>query len=980
MGVSGRVLAFLGVLAGAALPLAAQSRIITGQVTDSLTGDPVTGGLVTVRVTGATASIRRDGTFAVSSPAGTFLLQVSSLGFRGREVQVEAAQTVVEVALARDVFRLEEIVITGQATGISRQNLANAVATVSGDDLERVPAQSLEHALQGRVAGADIQTNSGAPGGGAQVRMRGVNSIIGSSAPLYVVDGVLVSDIAIPSNQNAVTRASGGSNPALTQDAQVNRIADINPNDIESIEILKGASASAIYGSKAANGVVIITTRRGQVGTPRFDLTQRWGYYALSNTIGSRVFETEAEAVDAFGASASAFYSSTPNNHERQLAGRRDLSGETSLSVSGGTEATRYFVSGLMRSDAGIIENTGFDKQSLRLNVDQQLGSRWNLSVNSNILHTTAQRGLTNNDNAGVSFFMVFPFTPNFINLERQADGTFPNNPFVESNPLQTAALMSNDEDVWRMLASGRAEFSALRTRSQTLRLIGTAGVDYFTQENALLFPPELQFEIAGGQPGTSLLSNSRNLSFTYNLSGVHTWRGASMAATSSAGVQYETTDLGTSRITSRNLSGGLSVVNAGTNVGVTQLLQRIEDLGFYLQEELLLADERLLVTGGIRADQSSANSDATELFFYPKASASYRFPDGAGMFDDLKFRLAWGQSGNRPLYGQRFTPVSPLQTIQGLPTLVVQGTVGAPDLHPERQTEIETGVDFTAFNRRMNAEFTLYQKNIRDLMLQRALAPSSGFATQIVNGGAMRTQGIELAVGLILAQRSSFDWLFRATLSHDESIITELDVPPFLAGGFGTALGAFRIEPNASATQIVGNDTLPDGSDVVRQLGDANPDFRMSFRNEFQIGSVNLYFLFDWQHGGDIINLTKLLYDFGQNTYDFDVIEADGQLRGARRLAGFGRQAGLFIEDGSFLKLRELTVTIDLPDGVRRLFGEAEHVRLLLSGRNLWTKTNYTGHDPEVSNFGNQNIARNIDVAPFPPSRSFWFGVNVGF
>jgi hypothetical protein len=219
-----------------------------------------------------------------------------------------------------------------------------------------------------------------------------------------------------------------------------------------------------------------------------------------------------------------------------------------------------------------------------------------------------------------------------------------------------------------------------------------------------------------------------------------------------------------------------------------------------------------------------------------------------------------------------------------------------------------------------------------------------------------------------------------RTSFATNRSRITDLPVPAFLTGGFGTALGAFRIEEGASATQIVGNDTTAAGADTVRALGDANPDFKVGISSDLRFGPFALFANLDWQQGGDVINLTKLLYDFGANTYDYDVVEPDGQLRGPRRLAGFGRTANFFIEDASFLKVRELTLSYDLPRSlVSTLFGNARYARLSISGRNLLTFSGYTGHDPEVSNFGNQNIARNIDVAPFPPSRSFWFAIDLG-
>ena len=215
-------------------------------------------------------------------------------------------------------------------------------------------------------------------------------------------------------------------------------------------------------------------------------------------------------------------------------------------------------------------------------------------------------------------------------------------------------------------------------------------------------------------------------------------------------------------------------------------------------------------------------------------------------------------------------------------------------------------------------------------------------------------------------------------------SKILELPVPSFRTGGFGTALGAFQIEVGASATQIVGNDSLPDGSVIVRKIGDANPDFNMSFSSDINFRGFRLYGLVDWQQGGNLINLTKFLYDLAQNTEDYaDPITVGGQQTtvGERRLELFNKQTAVYMEDASFLKLREITLSYELPSRLfGRLPGGVRSARVSISGRNLLTLTDYTGLDPEVSNFGNQNIARNIDVAPFPPSRSFWFGLEMGF
>ncbi len=974
------------------IPASAQTRTVTGTVADALSGEGIEAATVTVRGTAGNtlgASTGPNGAFTITNvPDGAVTLSVRRIGYVPQSVSLTAGLTSIRVALTRDLLRLSEVVVTGQATTVDRRNLANSVATVNATDISRVSAQSVEHAIQGKVAGASIQSNSGAPGGGVQMQLRGTTSINAASEPLYVVDGVVLSNVAIPSNQNAVTRSTGGSNPNLTQDGQVNRIADINPNDIENVEVLKGASASAIYGSRASNGVVILTTRRGRSGARRINATQRVGFSAISNTLGSRTFRTSEEAVSVFGASAAAaFQPGVVFDQEMELAGRKPASSESVLDMSGGDSDTRYFVSGLWKNDGGIIENTGFAKQSLRANVDQDVGRRLNLSLQTNLTRTLAQRGLTNNDNSSVSFWMALPFTPSFVNLRRNADGTFPVNPFVASNPLQTAALMKNDETVWRSIASARLQFNMVQGPTHSIRLIGNAGVDYFTQENSLLFPPELQFEtLDDGEPGTALLSNSNNLNLNGGGSAVYTYNpsGGTFRATTSLGANASARDLRISRIISRNLVGGLGIVSAGTNIQVIEQRQRVEDIGLFAQEELLMLSERLLLTAGLNADRGSANSDTDKLFYYPKASASYRLINPLGFIDEIKLRSAYGQSGNQPLFGQKFTPLTATQNINGLPGLLVRGTVASLDLRPERQREIEGGADIAIARGRGSLEVTAFRKNVSDLLLQRTLAPSSGFATEIFNGGKLRTSGLEVGLSVIPVQSARTEWLLRSTFFSSRSKILELPVPSFRVGGFGTSLGAFEIEEGASPTQIVGNDTLPDGSKIVRKIGDANPDFIMSFVNDLKLGSFRVYGLLDWHSGASIINLTKFLYDLGSNTADYaDPITVDGKATtvGARRLAIWPRQTAVYVEDASFAKLREVTLSYEVPSRMVTRFGRGiSSAQLTLSGRNLATFTNYTGLDPEVSNFGNQSIARNIDVAPFPPSRSYWLSVNLGF
>ena len=666
------LLALLGA-ATALLPghALAQTRAITGSVTDVTTGAPIASAAVAVEGTALGTFTEADGTFRIAAAPGEVVLNVTMLGYQPATVAVPQGTNNVSVTLRIDVLNLDEIVVTGQATGISRRNLANAVSTVSARDLERVPSASVEQALRGKVAGANIQSNSGAPGGGMQLQLRGVSTILGNHRPLYVVDGVVISDETIASGVHVVTVSSSNPVRGGSQDNSANRVADLNPYDIESIEVLKGASAAAIYGSKANNGVVIIRTKRGRVGAPQFNVTQRLGVFQLSNKLGLREFTSREEAVEFFGPQAADHWQAGQFfDHEELLAGNQQLSYETSASVSGGTTDTRYYASGLVKHDGGIIDNTFYNKESLKLNIDQTLGDRVSFSLNTNAVHTLAGRGISNNDNRSISYYMTLPSTPSFVDLRavcsdgsRQADvddcpngqGSYPRNPFAASNILETASLVNNDEEVWRFVGSGNLTFDAITSSTHNLRLSATGGIDFYNQKNELFSPPESQFEPNDGLPGTSVLGSAYSQYMNANVNAVYTFNGDGYQSTTSFGTQYEIRDLDVSSTIARNLIGGLQNIDRGTATEVRQDRSRSLDFGVFAQEEILLLDERLLLTAGMRADRSSNNSDTEAFHFYPKVATSYRFPIGGELLEEIKIRAAWGQSGNQPVYGQKF-------------------------------------------------------------------------------------------------------------------------------------------------------------------------------------------------------------------------------------------------------------------------------------------------------------------------------------
>lgn len=976
-----------------------QTRRVTGRVLDSTTVQPVSSGQVSVAGSSEVTTIREDGSFSIQVPARDVVLNVRSIGYKRGEIHVPATLGVVQVTLPKDYFKLEAMVVTGQATGIERRNLAISVSSVDADQLTRAPTPTIEAALQGKVAGGTFLSNSGAPGGGMRVQLRGTTTIIGANAPLYVVDGLIVSDAAIAPGTNPITKASGSALTAGTQESPVNRIADLNPNDIENVEVLKGAAASAIYGSKASNGVILITTKRGRVGVPQFTFTQRLGVPQLSTKIGYREFQTLADATSAFGPQAANYWSPgyTPYNLEDYVYDNHPLSYNTLASVSGGTETTRYYASGEIKHDGGVVTNTYANKQSLRLNIDQSVGSRLTFSLSSNLVRNEAERGLFGNDNTAASLGMSVNKSPNFIDLRaqcpdgsRQAScqgGVYPVNPFLASNPLQTAALVTTPETVWRTITTARMSYDALRTPRHVLRVLANGGADFFNQKDVVSSPPELQFEAADGLLGTYALAYSQNINMNLNGNLVHEFTPTSgiFKATTSVGVQAESRELSTARTVGQNLLGGVASIPTATSYSLGEDHTRVEDFGLFAQEEFLTWGERVFLTVGLRADKSSNNGDPSKLYYYPKTSASLRVTSLPAMVNELKLRAAVGQSGNQPLYGQKFTELR--ASIQdGRGGFLISGAAGAADIRPERQREIELGVDATLFHSRSNVELTVFEKRISDLLLNRTLPSSSGFTSETFNGGVLRTRGVEVSLGLVPVRSNALTWNTHFNLALTRSVIVSLPVPSFTVGGTNQR-GVNIIQEGGSPTELFGNDTLPGAFNgpvkiVLVSLGDQTPRYTINMSNEVTYKALSFYALLD-QRKGTLLAAGTLRHNTqAKNSPDYDDVTSSGEKLGDQRLRWNPSVSRVFIDDASFIKLREARIGLDVPTSMlRRVMGGARYLRLSLSGRNLLQWTPYRGGDPEVTNFGYSDALGGVrEVGVYPPSRSFWLSVDWGF
>ena len=987
----------------------AQTRTVTGKVVEVGTNAPIGSAQIQVKGTTTGTLTRDDGTFTVIAPAPAITLTVRRIGFPPQDVPVAANQDTVTITMARDPLKLQEVVVTGLATGMSRRNLANSVASVSAEDVSKVPATSIENALQGKVAGAQIQQNTGAPGGGNRIRLRGITSLTSTANPLYVVDGVVTSDIGIAAGTNRVTLAGGATQISVaSQESPVNRIADINPNDIESVEVLKGAAASAIYGSKASAGVILITTKRGRGGRPAFTLRTGMGTATLAYKEGSRHFTRIEDAYAVFAPIAgtpqrravdSLFDANRRIDYEEEAFGENPVNWETSLGVTGGNEQTRYLVSGLLKYDGGIARNTYARKQNLRVNLDQNFGPKWVASINGEVLRNANDRGLFGNDNAGNSIYYTITKIPSWLDLRQRPDGSYPDSPFHASNPFQTMDKLQNEETVWRSITSGRLTFEALTTARNTVRIVGVGGLDVFNQKNFVFSPPELFYEPDDQLPGLVALSYGQNVNKNLNLNAVHVFTPASesFSATTSVGTQFETRDLDVSRNVSENLLSGLPNLRDGTRRDLDEQSEGVEDFGMFAQHEFLWK-EKLLLTAGIRADRSTNNGDPSEFFYYPKASASYRFTNViAGIIDEAKVRVAVGESGNQPTFGQKFTNLNS-GNIGGIGGFTIGATTGSKTLRPERQREYETGVDLAMFGNTATVELTGFERRISDLLLDRTLPPSTGLGSERFNGGLMRVRGFESSINIIPRPFAGVQWSSRINFAMNRAKILELPVPPFL---FSTAqVGAVRIEKGKSPTQLIGNDTVsvagktPDGRDSVGLrvgqvvpvvMGDGNPDYTIGFGNDFRWKALSAYVLIDRQQGGMLAAGTWRHYDLGGNSRDYDAVTPSGEKLGAQRVRVYRNVTRTYYQDASFTKIREVTLGARIPRSWLskvRTFDGVTDAQLSVSGRNLYWWTPYRGGDPEFSNFGagNDNLQRNRELAAYPASRSFWVNLNLGF
>jgi TonB-linked SusC/RagA family outer membrane protein len=947
-----------------------------------------------VQITGTTIgqTTGDSGRFSFTVPADARVFVVRRIGYLAQTVPIVAGKTEYTVALQRDVLRLEAQVVTGVATSVSSQNAANAVSVVSTAAINEVPAPTVESSIQGKIPGAVIeQENGGAPGGGMQIQMRGITSINAAASPLFVIDGVIVNNETIPSGLNAISLAGGPAGlPRLapsTEDLTPNRIADINPDDIESVEVLKGASASAIYGSKASSGVVIITTKKGTAGKPRWSFSQKVGHFQASNQLPLRQFPTVASA-EAWGSQFGYKQSYIDNNYQGPqdfqgpLFGNKQVAYETDLSVSGTAAQTQYFLSALAKYDNGIMLNTGYNKQTARANVSQQFSSAVSATLNMTYAHSLVRRGASGNENNGISPMDVMSYTPQFVNLDHQnPDGSWAHNPFGPANAFADAYLIQTPEEVNRFIGGGNFDITPYTSEHQSFKLTFMGGVDVVNQRDQLYAPPTLQLEqsVPTGLPGTATLQADETTYLNYSINAIHHYTAPGLFdATTSIGFTAERRGDNVPDIVSQNLLAGVNAPTVGSVSTVFYSANKTRDQSLYAQEQVLALNDRLAVTLGVTAARTTNDGSINKFYAFPRYSASYRIPQFVGFLDELKLRAAYGQSGTEPNYGVKYTPYTHT-ILGGVNGIYANETEGDPKIRPEAEAEIEVGFDAQMFHSRAQFSATVYQKRIQDLLLQATVAPSQYFDQQWINGGEFTNQGIELSLSATPVQlRNGFNWVTTTTFYRNYSVVNSLPVPPFVSGNtFGNLFGQGFMQPGRSVSEIVNSSIyLPNGQPL--QMGDFQPSFVASLSQELNFKGFRLYGLLDYHRGGKVMNGSLWLFDFVTELLQ-DPAAAD-----ARIAAYNSGDIQPYVQSATFVKLRELTLSYTFPERLTRstlgfIGNRINSVRLSLTGRNLFGWFTYQGLDPEVSAWGSQNVSTAQDVYAFPPARSYFLSLDLG-
>lgn len=1000
------VLALLALLVVPARLATAQAGAITGTVTEKVGYKPLAGARIQLVGTSLAASSNPQGVYTIrGAPGGPRELRIIMLGYatQTRSVTVSATEaTTADWALTAVPFTLEEIVTTATGEQSSRQ-LGNSVSRIDASNLvETAPVASLSDVLGARVAGVTVMQSSGAPGSGSRIRIRGLSSASLSNDPLLYVDGIRVNERGTP-----LTTTNGGETPSFFD--------DINPEEIETIEVIKGPSAATLYGTQAANGVIRITTKRGKAGPAKLTVYSEYGtltdpskykgiYYSKARGSDDTCFPSQAAVGDC---QIDKLYSRDLSKEPEYVWVKTGIRQQYGLQVSGGTDIARYFIAGefenvagtqtlpsreraFLRDSLGVanprseqLDPADLRKVNFRGNVTAALGSKAEAQISIGYVkgrNTIAQAG--DNLEAIIGFY-----------TDASADPRRQSFPWSFGRPAYAflhTTVRSSDHFI-NSLTTKYTPFPWLSFRA-------TTGLDWLGFRDEALGKNGESAPYYGYPTGFRTLNKFTTEKYSVDLGSSATFQlTKQISSRTSLGGQYNK-DLtrGTYNTGTELPPGSVTFSGAAVKNSREESIE-FRTLGSYLEQQFGWKD-KLYLTGAIRVDQNSAFGLANRKATYPKIGASWVVFEGKKFgLDQLRLRSAFGQSGQQPEALAAVTYFSPTIVAgrTGAPSSAATlGGLGSPTLRPERSTELEAGFDLAAFNNRLTLEATYYNKRTRDAIIARQLPPSAGGpATRAENVGQVSNKGIELSILARPIESSWLSWDLGIEASGNKNRLDKLAPGiPALINFFSitdTNLSLFapygqRLESYADKN----NDGIIDATEIVVSdkrvpLGNSTPSRSLSFSSSFNLikQHLRLLTLFDYKGGfvaTDVINSFQCFADQNCRGIHDPTASLKEQAMAVAALTT-GSTTG-WTEKADFVRLREVAIAFDVPAKWARSLGAAS-LSVTATGRNLIMWTDYTGYDPELSTY--QSFAADgfgsVNSWSLAQPRTFTFRVNVG-
>ncbi|QKG55308.1 TonB-dependent receptor [Hymenobacter sp. BRD128] len=1025
---------------GSAAAVAPQNVPVSGRVTDAK-GEGLPGVTVLVKGTTIGTSTGADGSFSLSAPENSTLV-FSSIGYKNQEVAITGATSSIAIRLSDDQQSLNEVVVVGYGTQ-TRQDLSTSVASVGAAALARQPVAGFDQALQGQAPGVQVTTPSGSPGAGINVRVRGSATLSLNASPLYVIDGVPV----LPDYQQEITNNNQRLNPLNT----------INPDDIESIDVLKDGAAAAIYGVRAANGVVVITTKRGKVGQAQVGLTAYFGRQYLRkklDVLNAQQFASEYNQIQTNAGLAPAFADPNnplnpdpaapgPYNTDWQDAVYRPANIQNyQLNVSGGTEKTRYYVSGGYFNQQGISLNSGFDRYNFKINLTQELSQRFRVGTNLNLSrsHTNSSvRSEAAGANGGtvLGALSQIPTIPIY-----KPSGIYGTNPFNQSdNPVGNLLETNNQAVVYQSVGNLYGEFDILKN----LRVRSNLGIDFRSQD-------ETYFQ-STNYPGTSnsdpstkgVARAAANTQVIWLNENTITWNptfGDKHHLTLLAGESMQESFRNTLGATTQGFNSNVVPnLNAGSAAqGIPYSYRDSWSLLSYFARANYDYDGKYLLQASIRADGTSRFPTSNRFGYFPAVSAAWRiskesfFPQN-NTVSDLKLRASFGANGNQEIYTyQRFAQYGVGYNYQSTGSAIVggttQSTIGNDALHWETTYQYNGGLDIGMFNNRLTLNVDVYNKRTHDLLQLLPIAVSTGAESLSVqqNLGTIENKGLEIGLTTtnVEASNGGFGWTTSLNVSGNRNRILDLGTqvsdagvssPRTIISGnqisqAGHPLGAFYgyisegiVQSDAEgaglATQNgarpkagdikfkdLNGDGVINGSDQTI-IGNPNPKAFAGVTNNFAYKGLELSVFFQGQFGNEIYNQTRQILESQSDPNNqttrvlnhWSPTNTNTDIPRPVRYdpAGNNRFSNRWLEDGSYVRLKNVTLAYTIPAVLSR-HAAIQNLRVYVTGQNLITWTHYLGYDPEVSANPFSTTNPGVDYGVYPQSRTYTVGLNATF